>query len=78
MRTYDQDQLRQLIELWERDIGVLSSDQLQALVEWEETPEDVRARLKDEMAELGAGIQAVPHTAAQDVQPRNRVIEDDS
>lgn len=78
MGTYDADQLRQLLGLWERDGGVLNSDQLQALVEWEETPEDSRARLKDEIAELGAGIRATPHTPAQEIYPRKRGLEDDS
>jgi hypothetical protein len=42
--VYDADQLRQFLELWERD-GHLGGDQMRALVEWDETPEDVRARL---------------------------------
>jgi hypothetical protein len=78
MRTYDNDQLRDLLGLWERNVGALSSDQMQALVEWEETPEDVRDRLKDEIAGLGAGIRAHPHTPAQDVHPREQGLEDDS
>jgi hypothetical protein len=72
MGTYDADQLRELLGLWQRDQGVLSSDQMQALVEWEETPEDVRARLTDEITALGAGIKAAPVTPAQEVYPRKR------
>ena len=70
MTTYERDQLRELLEMWERGDGILSSDQLQALVDWEKTPEDARAQLKNEIAQLGAGIRATPDTPAQEIYPR--------
>jgi hypothetical protein len=73
--TYDSDQLRELLELWKRGDGILSSDQLQALVDWEETPEDARAQLKDKIAQLGAGIRATPDTPAQEVYPHERGLK---
>jgi hypothetical protein len=56
----------------ERSDGILCSDQLQALVEWGETPEDSRVQLKDEIAQLGAGIRATPDTPAQEIYPHER------
>jgi hypothetical protein len=44
--TYDADQLRQFLELWRRADGNLSLDQMEALAEWQETPEDVREGLQ--------------------------------
>jgi len=43
--TYDPDQLRRFLELWHREGGRLSIDQMKALAEWQETPEDVREAL---------------------------------
>jgi hypothetical protein len=45
----DADQLRDLLELWERKVGRLSSDQIQALIDWDKTPDDVRAALTASM-----------------------------
>jgi len=39
--TYNDEGLRQLLDLWERE-GSLTRDQMHALAEWEQTPEDAR------------------------------------
>jgi hypothetical protein len=44
--TYDADQLRQFLELWRREDGNLSLDQMEALADWQETPEGVREALQ--------------------------------
>jgi hypothetical protein len=44
--TYDADQLRLFLEVWRREDGNLSLDQMEALAAWQETPEDVREALQ--------------------------------
>lgn len=67
MGTYSADQLRELLDLWEREGGELSQTQIEALIEWEETSEGVRARLRDVLAERkpASGVAPVPLTPKQ-------------
>jgi len=67
--SYNDDSLRQLLELWGEKDGHLSSDQIQALLDWENTPDDARRALEVELAERGPepDLSPAPVTAQRDL-----------
>jgi hypothetical protein len=46
MTTYSTDQLRELLELWDRNSQGLSEAQMSALIEWGETPSATKAKIQ--------------------------------
>jgi len=67
--TYDADQLRQFLELWGRDDGHLSLEQMQALAEWKQTPEDARQELQAAIEERRPLPSTETDYAAADTSP---------
>jgi hypothetical protein len=70
--TYDADQLRQFLELWGRDDGHLSLEQMQALADWEETPESARQELNAAIEERRPLTSTETDYAAADTSPAPR------
>lgn len=68
MSSYNDDSLRQLLALWGEKDGHLSSDQLQALLDWDNTPDDARRALKVELEERGPepDLSPAPFPAQRD------------
>lgn len=66
MARYSDEELRRLLELWRREDARLSVDQMEAVVEWEETPEDVREELRPA---IEAGRQHAARTAPGPLTP---------
>jgi hypothetical protein len=67
MFTYSEQQLRELLELW-REGGHLSPAQMEALAEWDQTPDDVREALRpglEENRRHAAAIAPAPLTPTQ-------------
>jgi len=46
MTTYSTDQLRELLELWDRNSQGLSEAQMSALLEWDETPGSTKGKIQ--------------------------------
>jgi len=46
MTTHSADQLRELLELWDRNSQGLSEAQMSALVDWDETPAATKAKIE--------------------------------
>jgi hypothetical protein len=64
--SYNNDALRQLLALREEPGGFLSREQIEALVDWDQTPEATRRELQAELAALGAPDTApAPRTARE-------------
>ena len=64
--SYSDDSLRQLLEIHGTPDGVLSTDQMQALLMWEQTPDETRRALEEELRERGPS----PEIAAAPLTPR--------
>lgn len=60
MDTYSQEQLGEFLELWRRPGGVLSRDQVRALLAWSETPTESRTALEVELTTLEQSVSARP------------------
>lgn len=73
MSSYNDDSLRQLLELWGEKDGHLSSDQIQALLDWENTPDDARRALEAELQERGPDPDPSP---APVTAPRGDVLRE--
>lgn len=75
MVTYDADQLRQFLELWRRGEGNLRLDQMEALADWQETPDDVREALQpaiERRSRYEARTAPAPLTPKQAGEQRNQ------
>jgi hypothetical protein len=70
--SYSDDSLRQLLELHRTPDGVLSTDQMRALVMWEQTPEDVRLELEQELRERGPTPERAPLTLREEEYLREK------
>lgn len=46
MTTYSTDQLRDLLDLWDRNSQGLSEAQMSALIDWDETPAETRTKIQ--------------------------------
>ncbi len=68
--TYTAAELAQLLELWRRPGGVLARDQLQALLEWRDTPAEDRGGLQ---ADLATTVQHADPTPLAPSQRRGHV-----
>jgi hypothetical protein len=66
--SYSDDSLRQLLALRDQPDGVLSTDQKQALILWEQTPDQARRELEAELRERGPA----PVDTVAPLTPRER------
>jgi hypothetical protein len=58
--SYNDDSLRQLLAVRDEPSGVLSRDQIEALIEWEQTPDGARRELEAELRQLGPSPDDTP------------------
>lgn len=65
MGTYNDDALRQLVELREKG-GELATEQKQALVGWLQIDEDLRSELQRELEEAGHDPRPMPLSAGHE------------
>jgi hypothetical protein len=66
MTTYTEDQLRDLLELWGRNSQGLSEAQMSALVEWNETPEATKAKIRKMVEARQTGVRPQRLTGAEE------------
>lgn len=60
METHSAEQLGEFLELWRRPEGVLSSDQLRALIVWSGTPDGEREALQADLDTTEQVVSAKP------------------
>ncbi len=66
MGDYTDDQLRDLLELWGRNSQGLSESHMTALVAWDKTPEETRAKIASMIAARQTGVRPQRLSADED------------
>lgn len=57
MTTYSEDQLRELLELWDRNSQGLSEAQMNELMAWSETPEPTKVKIQKMIEARQTGVR---------------------
>jgi hypothetical protein len=72
MSTYSEDQLRDLLDLWDRNSQGLSEAQMSALIEWDETPEATKAQIQKMVAARQTGVRPQRLSATEEAYLQER------
>jgi len=70
---YTDDELRRFLGMWVDDATLLSSDQVKALIAWEQTPETTRVRLE---VALAARLESPPAASVTSLEREHLDSED--
>jgi hypothetical protein len=72
MASYTDDQLRDLLELWDRNSQGLSEAQMFAVIEWDETPEPTRVKIQKMLEARQTGVHPQRLSAAEETYLQGR------
>ncbi|MGZ4292199.1 MAG: hypothetical protein ACXVQQ_06340 [Gaiellaceae bacterium] len=67
MADHTEDQLRDLLELWNRNSQGLSEAQMVALLEWDQTPEATRSKLQAMIDARRTGVRPQRLSASEEL-----------
>jgi hypothetical protein len=72
MTTHSADQLRELLELWDRNSQGLSEAQMSALVDWDETPAATKAKIERMLEARQTGTRPQRLSATEEAHLQRR------
>jgi len=72
MTTFGADQLRELLELWDRNSQGLSEAQMSALIEWDETPAATKAKIRKMLEARRTGTRPQRLSATEEAYLQGR------
>ena len=72
MSTYSEDQLRDLLDLWDRNSQGLSEAQMSALIEWDETPEATKGQIQKMVTARQTGVRPQRLSATEETYLQER------
>jgi hypothetical protein len=77
MTTYSTDQLRELLELWDRNSQGLSEAQMSALIDWDETSAATKAKIQKMVEARRTGTRPQRLSATEEAHLRGRGLGDE-
>ena len=78
MTTFGADQLRELLELWDRNSQGLSEAQMSALIEWDETPAATKAKIRKMLEARRTGTRPQRLSATEEAYLEGRGLGEET